>query len=312
MAAKGMAAHGRAAQAKAAEGRAARSAPSEQAARAATSAGVRIEVLHAIELLEQAAALFGQIWREDSNGVISAHTLKALDLSDNYVSGAFDNHGAMVGASAAWAGAGHRPELYSHVTGVVPERAGAGVGYALKLHQRSWALERGIEHISWTFDPLVRRNAFFNLAKLAARPRAYLENVYGQMTDSINAGGDSDRLLVGWDLRSEAVRAAGDGTPLVADADGLPVAVGLGGDGGPVANPVAADASESSGYVVKLPKDIEKLRVDSPATANLWRLALRQALAESLAGGEAVVAISKDYDLVVMTAAPPDGSGPKG
>ena len=80
------------------------------------------------------------------------------------------------------------------------------VGYALKLHQRAWALQRGIATITWTFDPLVRRNAYFNLAKLGVRATRYLPNFYGAMQDPINAGDDTDRLLVDWDLASPPKR----------------------------------------------------------------------------------------------------------
>jgi predicted GNAT superfamily acetyltransferase len=45
-------------------------------------------------------------------------------------------------------------DLVSHFTGVIPGFAGAGVGFALKQHQRAWAQTHGIETITWTFDPL--------------------------------------------------------------------------------------------------------------------------------------------------------------
>ena len=66
--------------------------------------------------------------------------------------------------------------------------------------------------MTWTFDPLVRRNAYFNTVKLAARPVEYLVDFYGEMTDEINAGQGSDRLLVEWPLLAPEVvsAAAGD------------------------------------------------------------------------------------------------------
>ncbi len=86
--------------------------------------------------------------------------------------------------------------LHSHIAG---RRRGLGrphVGFALKLHQRAWALRRGVPEIAWTFDPLVSRNAYFNLVKLGARPVEYLPNFYGVMDDGINGGDETDRLLV--------------------------------------------------------------------------------------------------------------------
>ena len=69
------------------------------------------------------------------------------------------------------------------------------------------------EVIEWTFDPLVARNAYFNLVKLAAEPSEYLTNFYGPMLDLINGKDDTDRLLVRWDLASPEVVAASAGTP---------------------------------------------------------------------------------------------------
>ena len=70
-------------------------------------------------------------------------------------------------------------------------RRGRGhqVGHALKMHQRRWALERGLSTITWTFDPLVARNAYFNLAKLGATPVHYYEDFYGELGDEL--GGDA-------------------------------------------------------------------------------------------------------------------------
>ena len=73
---------------------------------------------------------------------------------------------------------------------------GRSVGFALKVHQRAWALQHDATEIAWTYDPLIRRNAYFNLVKLGAWPAEYLPNFYGGMHDQINGGGDTDRVLV--------------------------------------------------------------------------------------------------------------------
>ena len=73
----------------------------------------------------------------------------------------------------------------------------------MKLHQQQWALDRGIEWIVWTFDPLVQRNAWFNIAILGAEVHEYLPYFYGTMTDAINAGDDSDRLLMAWSTATD-------------------------------------------------------------------------------------------------------------
>ena len=86
--------------------------------------------------------------------------------------------------------------LHSHAAGVTAAGTGRGIGFALKQDQRAWALERGIGTVTWTYDPLVRRNAFFNLTRLGARPVEYVVDFYGEMTDAINTGQGSDRFMV--------------------------------------------------------------------------------------------------------------------
>ena len=52
----------------------------------------------------------------------------------------------------------------------------------------------------WTFDPLVARNAYFNLHKLGAVADRFERNFYGEMTDTLNRGERTDRVVVRWDL----------------------------------------------------------------------------------------------------------------
>lgn len=78
--------------------------------------------------------------------------------------------GVLVGGSVGFFGAPLGVDLHSHMAGVSAVGRGRNVGYALKFHQRGWASERGIEQITWTFDPLVARNAYFDLGKLGAVP----------------------------------------------------------------------------------------------------------------------------------------------
>ncbi|HEV8065679.1 MAG TPA: hypothetical protein VGP46_12630, partial [Acidimicrobiales bacterium] len=146
-----------------------------------------------------------------------------------------------------------------------------------------------------TFDPLVRRNAVFNLAKLGATASRYLENVYGSMVDSLNGGQESDRLWVEWDLSSPRVAAAADGRGGPVDDAGLPALVDIAADG----SPVLGDQAAGIGGVVRLPPDIESLRLTSPELARQWRLALRQALSGRLSAGRVVVGVSTGHDLVL-------------
>lgn len=175
---------------------------------AAASAGVEIRELRELADLDQVYRLYDSIWRPDpKNPPVTTELLRALTKAGNYVGGAYDG-ADLIGACVGFFGAPAEVTMHSHVAGVSSKARGRNVGFALKLHQRAWALERGVTAISWTFDPLIRRNAYFNLAKLAARPTEYLPNFYGLMADGINNGDDSDRLLVRWQLDDPTVITA--------------------------------------------------------------------------------------------------------
>jgi predicted GNAT superfamily acetyltransferase len=169
---------------------------------------------------------------------------------------------------------------------------GRNVGFALKLHQRAWALRRGVSSISWTFDPLIRRNAYFNVAKLAAQPTEYLTNFYGDMRDGINRGDDTDRLLVRWELDTSAVGAAAARRSVTTDVTLMPgatVALASGPDGRPIVPGPAGDGV----VLVAVPADAEGLRQTDPDAAKAWRAALREVLGGLLADGARVTGFDR-------------------
>jgi predicted GNAT superfamily acetyltransferase len=154
--------------------------------------------------------LFGAVWRTaDGSPALGADLIRAVVGADGYAVGAFVGR-TMVGACVGfWASPGARL-LHSHITGVASEHRTRRVGYALKLDQRAYALERSADTITWTFDPLVLRNAHFNLRRLGARPVAYHVNYYGEMIDGVNGTDETDRFLVRWDLVGDTTRRACD------------------------------------------------------------------------------------------------------
>jgi predicted GNAT superfamily acetyltransferase len=125
------------------------------------------------------------------------------------VLGAFDGD-ELVGALVGLVGLTEdgRPVVHSHITGVAPDVQHRGVGFQLKRAQRDWCLARGIDVVTWTMDPMVARNARFNLHKLGAVGSAFHRDYYGPMEDALNRGERSDRLEIRWDLRSDRVAAA--------------------------------------------------------------------------------------------------------
>ncbi|WP_199191086.1 GNAT family N-acetyltransferase [Amycolatopsis sp. CA-126428] len=263
------------------------------AAGAALASGVRIRTLAEVADLAAVSRLFESIWRPaPGNPLVTAELLRAMASAGNYVAGAFDGP-ELLGACFGFFGEPAKGGLHSHIAGVATPGHGRGIGFALKLHQRAWALRQGVAEISWTFDPLVRRNAHFNLTKLAARPAHYLPDFYGPMQDGINGTGDTDRLMVAWDLASPPVRTAAAGRPDRVDAAalrarGAAVALAAGPDGGPVTG--AADAPV---VLVAVPPDIEALRRTDPDQGRAWRVALREVLGGLLAGGASVTGFDR-------------------
>ncbi|MFI9590035.1 GNAT family N-acetyltransferase [Nonomuraea sp. NPDC052265] len=254
----------------------------EEAAAAAAKSGVAIRELHEIGEFSQAFRLFDEIWRPDpGNAPVSVEMMIGFAHSGNYVAGAYEDD-VLVGASVGFRAAGGA--LHSHVTGA---SIGRGIGYALKLHQRAWCLERGLERVTWTFDPLVRRNARFNLVKLGARPEEYLRDFYGVMADAINEGDSSDRLLAVWPLDEQPIG------PRVEPAEGRPRVLAEDG-GGPVVRAADADV-----VLVGTPRDVERLRGQDPAAARAWRAAMREVLGALMDSGGRVEGLTDHGDYVV-------------
>jgi predicted GNAT superfamily acetyltransferase len=259
----------------------------EAAGAAAGRLGVRVVELSDLDDQRVAADLLCRVWRADSpDQLVNAGMMRAFAHSGNYVVGAY--RGAdLVGAAVAFFGADH---LHSHIAGVDPTAQGAGVGYALKLHQRAWALRRGFHTVCWTFDPLVRRNAHFNLHKLGAVATAYLPNFYGAMDDGINTGDESDRVYVRWELGSPAAVAAAAGRGAEADPAGAAVLL----DRTAADEPALSAAPAGRRLTVAVPSDVEATRRRDPELAARWRHAVRQAMTGALDRGYRIVGITKD------------------
>lgn len=227
-----------------------------------------IRTLESAEEMAAIVTVFQQVWGSVTP-LVGVELLRAIAHAGGYVAGAFEA-GNLVGASFGFLARHDGDEaLHSHVTGILPGVQHGGVGRAMKNHQRAWAAERSIPWITWTFDPLVRRNAWFNIEVLHAHVAEYLVDFYGSMNDSINARDESDRLLVAWP--SDPDRAT------------------------PPSPPRADDR------LVATPDDIVVLRRKDPAAAAEWRHRVRDELGGLLAAGGEVTGFTRDGAYVVRT-----------
>jgi predicted GNAT superfamily acetyltransferase len=233
-----------------------------------SEADLEIRTLTSAEEMATIVTVFQQVWGSVTP-IVGVELLRAISHTGGYVAGAFDS-GNIIGASFGFLARHQGAEaLHSHVTGILPGVQHSGVGRAMKNHQRMWAAERRIPWITWTFDPLVRRNAWFNIEVLDADIAEYLVNFYGPMTDSINAQDESDRLVVAWSTDESATRPA------------------------PLDTMVR--------HEVETPEDIVVLRRTDPAAAAEWRRQVRQQFTSLLGAGGVVTAFTRAGSYIIHT-----------
>lgn len=241
---------------------------SQLAADAARAAGVELRPLTSIADAEAILAVMAATWGPFQS--LPREEIVALAYSGNVPIGAFDGDD-LIGFVLGWAGVDENgPHLHSHMLAALPDRRHRGVGYALKLAQRARCLEVGIRVVRWTFDPLVARNAHFNVRKLGAVGERFHRDFYGPMEDAINRGDRSDRLVVRWDLEREPGSPAAIST--VADAGLI-----AGPDGSPERPPVGAAATHVRTVI---PSDHPTMRGERPEVARAWRDAVADVFEE--------------------------------
>lgn len=216
---------------------------------------------------DDVSAFFRSIWA-DGPDVVPMDLILAMIHVGAYCTSA-QRDGKIIGASLAFRGFyDGQHVLHSHVTA----SSEPGTGFALKMHQKQWALDHDITTITWTFDPLVRRNGYLNVVKLGATAVEYAPNFYGTMVDAINAGDESDRVVALWDLASplRAMDHDQERHAAVTVSQGVPTFHGL------------VDGIEN---LVHLPEDIESLRANHDPAVGTWRSTVRSALHPALNEG---------------------------
>lgn len=218
--------------------------------------------------------------------------MMALAHSGNLPIGAYDAE-RLVGFVLGWAGVdGGGLHVHSHMLAAMPEQRHRGVGYALKLAQRAQALAQGIHVARWTFDPLVARNAWFNIGKLGAVADRFERSFYGEMSDDLNRGDRTDRLVIRWDLDPEPVaRSVPEGLPTVLAARGEAESP----------TPAIEATPGSGGAVVEVPRDHHELRRRNEDLGARWRDASAEALETCFGAGLIVSAFDRHRSAYVLT-----------
>lgn len=251
-----------------------------------------IRTVHDVAGITAVAGFLSDVWQTPrSNPPYPAEVLHSLVHAGGAVHAAYDGT-RLAGASVAVFGPPGREEAYSLVAA-----ADRGLGQAVKRAQRAWALERGARTMRWTFDPLVGRNARFNLVKLGAVGTEYLVDFYGPMADGVNDGDESDRMAVTWELTALA-EPYEKGEPYEKDKKNEEPVVGR--DVAPATHrapdgDVLARRDLGDRRVwCRVPDDIVKLRAVDPVLALRWRYAVREVFTEAFAQGYAATGMSRD------------------
>lgn len=228
--------------------------PHAIAEQASAAAGVSIAELDGSDVSD-IEFIIESVWGPEQNA--PSNLLRGLAHAGNVLLVAHAGDGRPLGFTMGYLGWADGLHLHSHMTAVIPDRMTAGVGYALKLWQRRVCLDHGVDEIRWTYDPMIARNAYFNLVKLGATVREFHPDFYPGMRDRINAGDRPDRFEVSWQLDSPRVVAALGGVRLP-----LPVAD------------------------VPIPEDFEALRGRDLAAASAVREEAGRLIADRMARGE--------------------------
>ncbi len=256
--------------------------PWARAAAAAAAVGVELRSLEDLEESDLISDVMVATWGEDQ--LLPRELLRAFQDSGNVPYGAFAE-GSMVGYVLGFLG---RDEgglhVHSHMLAVLPEWQSRGVGYALKMAQRAQALDVGIRVVRWTFDPLLSRNAYFNMAKLGAFADRFRRNFYGEMLDLMNRGERSDRLVIRWELDREPTGPAPSKGHVVLGREG--------GEGEPRPTPVRPPTRGPA--LVRIPREYLELRERDRSLAEAWREAVAEALEACFGAGMVVTGFTAD------------------
>ena len=269
---------------------------SETSRQADVSADVVVREPRGTEELRAMEALQLEVWGFEALEAVPAAHFRAVQHAGGMVLGAFVD-GRLAGFAYGFPALPHGPwergvGVHSHMVAVRPARQGSGVGRRLKWAQRSWCLERGIDWITWTFDPMQARNAWLNFHHLGVRSREYLVDFYGTMPGALGGNQASDRLLAFWDLRDPGVSQRADRFLVGLGPEPAPLPRGAWllerGDAG---EPVPVRAPDGARALrVAVPQDATRLLSGDPEAAGRWRGAVREALAARVGHGFVVTA----------------------
>lgn len=279
---------------------------------------IRIRKIQTVNEYHACEALQQKVWRFKDREIIPINELITVQRNGGLVLGAFAPGGKLAGFLFGLPGLrGGRLIHCSRMLAVNPAYRGKAIGLSLKLAQRRFCLERGIDLAQWTFDPLQSLNAYFNIAKLGCIAREYVVNLYGCSSSVLNRGMETDRFVCEWWLRSPRVRHAMRSfppspsglrragkdrawEPRSAPSTGFPQALaahlperprfhqGRAGEGSPPFPGRPRLWLRDKKLLVAIPTEIQRMKAAELPLARRWQRAVRKTMREYLGRGYVV------------------------
>ncbi|MBX3050790.1 MAG: hypothetical protein KF753_04910 [Caldilineaceae bacterium] len=273
---------------------------------------VAIRRLKSLDDFRNFQKLQQRIWSSGEDDIIPMHVLVTQAKNGGLLQGAFVAEGAeptggMVGMAFGWPGfdthtSPPRLKFCSHIAGVLNEYHGRGIGLALKLAQREHLLAEGLmDWMTWTYDPLQRVNALFNIHRLGATCNTYHRDVYGPMDDALNAGLPTDRCQVEWRMASDRVNFALSSQKMLPVWDGTSIEIGATrplGVGAQVRIPVESRLRlDGRPVAIPIPDSLSTLRAEGRGLLVEWRLFQRELIEAAFAASYTIVDCVELFDI---------------
>jgi predicted GNAT superfamily acetyltransferase len=222
--------------------------------------------------------------------IVPAAMLQVSVEVGGIAAGAFDDAARLAGFVFGLTGPGPRSTIvhWSHILGVRPDLRNAGLGRTLKEFQRYELTRRNIGEMYWTYDPLIAKNAHFNLNVLGARVERFVPNMYGKTSSPLHHGLPTDRFVVVTDTscapreRSVTLDSADGGTPVLS------------------ARPQPGDVVATMGRQlpdrarIEIPTDFARLLLAAPTEGAEWHRAAREYFQWALESGYSITGLRRD------------------
>jgi predicted GNAT superfamily acetyltransferase len=222
---------------------------------------IAIRHLHTPAELDGCVALQRAIWGPTFSEAVPRTILLIAGKLGGIVAGAFDG-ARMIGFVFGLTGLRDgRLAHWSDMLAVDLACRDQGIGRQLKAFQRDAVVARGVTDMYWTYDPLVARNAHFNINRLGAEIVEYVTDMYGTTGSALHGDVATDRFVVRWRLTEPPAAAA----PPRADDRRVPI-------------PAAMDVASSE-----------------------WRARTRTAFTAALADGYRVAGFTRNGDQAYYT-----------